>query len=471
MIAAIVRWWASFYHPRSPMYLVYMAQQVEYDPALFMTWIRKLPVIHKTQQRKSLEATTRSALLVVAMYLMVIALVSISLLSGNFVVLIFVFALSPLLLTTTLIAFLAIGQQFNSLHRKKKYREAGELFKKLNATKIAILGSYGKTTAKEILHTLLSSKYNVAATPGNQNVLISHARWISLIDKDNNDFLVIEFGEFKSGDIASMSQMIKPDLAIITGYAPNHLDSYGSEEELKKDLASIQDYVDLDHIYVENTVAEKLAIDPKTYTKNNILGWRVESIEISIDSTTFTITKGDKKEVLQVGLIGAHLVPIIVLSCVIALEYSGLQWGDIRQALLQLKPHPHRMQPRLVNGAWIIDDTYNGNIEGVRAGLDLLASLHAKRKTYVTPGLVEQGDKTEQVHTEIGKLIAESNPDRVILMENSVRSFVEMSLKKAGYSGEVVIEQSPKSYYESLEHRLAVGDLVLMQNDWTDNYN
>jgi UDP-N-acetylmuramyl pentapeptide synthase len=128
------------------------------------------------------------------------------------------------------------------------------------------------------------------------------------------------------------------------------------------------------------------------------------------------------------------------------------------------------MYPRATHGAWIIDDTYNGNIDGMRAGLALLDELPAKRKIYVTPGLVDQGVETESVHVELGKLIAQSNPDRVVLMKNSVTDFISKGMEKEGYKGEVRIEQDPLNFYLNIEHFVAAGDLVLMQNDWTDNY-
>jgi UDP-N-acetylmuramoyl-tripeptide--D-alanyl-D-alanine ligase len=112
------------------------------------------------------------------------------------------------------------------------------------------------------------------------------------------------------------------------------------------------------------------------------------------------------------------------------------------------------MEPKPLNGAWIIDDTYNGNIEGMRAGLELLKELPAKKRIYVTPGLVEQGEKTENVHTELGRLIAAAAD----------------SLQANGYQGTVQIESDPLNFYENLQYGLAAGDVVLMQNDWTDNY-
>jgi UDP-N-acetylmuramoyl-tripeptide--D-alanyl-D-alanine ligase len=128
------------------------------------------------------------------------------------------------------------------------------------------------------------------------------------------------------------------------------------------------------------------------------------------------------------------------------------------------------MQPYQLSGAWIIDDTYNGNLEGIGAGTRLLKDLDAKRKLYVTPGLVDQGEQTESVHNKVGQLIAESQPDVVVLMRNSVTEYIKAGLKEGKFSGELRIEDNPLEFYTNLSHFIASGDLVVMQNDWTDNY-
>ena len=127
------------------------------------------------------------------------------------------------------------------------------------------------------------------------------------------------------------------------------------------------------------------------------------------------------------------------------------------------------MRPYQLSGAWIIDDTYNGNIEGMKAGLALLKDLEAKRKIYVTPGLVDQGAEEKRVHRELGEAIADASPDKVILMRHSVTPFILDGLRD--FKGELIVEDDPLDFYANLDKFVAAGDLVLMQNDWPDNYN
>jgi len=135
----------------------------------------------------------------------------------------------------------------------------------------------------------------------------------------------------------------------------------------------------------------------------------------------------------------------------------------------KVRPFEHRMDPRPMHGAWIIDDTYNGNSQGVAAGLAFLKKSGARRRVYVTPGLVEQGSKTQEVHEEIGARIA-SSVDVVVLMQNSVTEYIKAGLKKRNFKGKLLEVSDPLQFYTNLDQFVAAGDIVLMQNDWTDNY-
>jgi UDP-N-acetylmuramyl pentapeptide synthase len=160
-----------------------------------------------------------------------------------------------------------------------------------------------------------------------------------------------------------------------------------------------------------------------------------------------------------------------VLAAVVAIANElGLSSEQIVAGVAKTAPYPHRMNPYPLQGAWVIDDSYNGNIDGIQAGTALLASLPAKRKIYVTPGLVEQGDLKETVHQQLGEYIATAEPDMVVLMKNSVTQTIMQGLHKAGYAGEVRIEDNPLEFYTNIAQFVAAGDIIMLQNDWTDNY-
>jgi UDP-N-acetylmuramoyl-tripeptide--D-alanyl-D-alanine ligase len=200
-----------------------------------------------------------------------------------------------------------------------------------------------------------------------------------------------------------------------------------------------------------------------------VLGWKVSKVAVDLDGTSFTMQRGQEKMELHSKLLGRHQVGPLALAAALAVDF-GIKLATIKAAIAKTAPFEHRMQPYKLGGAWIIDDTYNGNLEGIRAGTRLLHELSGKRKIYVTPGLVDQGKTSAGIHTEIGRLIARSNPDIVVLMQHSVTKYIEKGLREADYKGEVVVESDPLNFYNNLKAFVAHGDVVMMQNDWPDNY-
>lgn len=338
-----------------------------------------------------------------------------------------------------------------------------------SAAKIAVLGSYGKTTMKELLSTVLSEGKKVAKTPGNKNVLISHARWVNSALKGDEEVLIFEYGEAEPGDITRLAGFSNPTFAVITGIAPAHMDSYPTLDAIVDDFASISDFVDSKNTFINNQELLTSKIHGAVYDSTGLAEWKVSTPSFSFHGTDFTIKNDQEVLHLHTNLLGSHNIGPIVAVVAIA-KQLGLQNEQIIAGVAKTAPFEHRMQPRQLHGAWIIDDTYNGNIEGMRAGLELLGVLPAKRKIYVTPGLVDQGTETESVHLELGQLIALASPDKVVLMQNSTTAYIQQGLDAGKYSGEVAIESNPLEYYTNLEHYLAAGDVVMLQNDWPDSY-
>lgn len=460
---------------KAPWSLVYMLQQVEYNPWKFVAWLKPIPDLGKIKRRGELVITNRVRLMLFISYgswLLVLILVIYLFSSIHSALVLALVVLMPLASILSLfITTLALQKLVVNPTQAKEISAAKRKLETMQAVKIAVLGSYGKTTMKELLVTILGEGKRVAATPGNKNVLISHARWVTKHLKGDEEVVIFEYGESKPGDISVLGQFSEPNVAVITGLAPAHLDGYPSLHAIAQDLATIGQFTDPGAIYI-NAQAESLhsLVKGNYYDTKGIGDWTVSDVAISLEGTTFTLNKKGEKLELYSGLLGEHQIGPICAAVAIA-KNLGIDDEDIIRGVAATKPYQHRMQPRHLHGAWLIDDTYNGNIEGMRAGLRLLKALPGKRKIYVTPGLVDQGEQTQAVHETLGTLIAEAQPDRTVLMKNSVTTFIKSGLEKGGYRGEVVIEPDPLDYYGNLEHFLAAGDIVLLQNDWPDSYS
>jgi len=472
----------SLYSWRYPVTLVYMLQSTEYQVKPYLSWYWHTTNFSKIMYRRTLDRTKAARLLLLALRLgmllqIALGILCIALWFQHKLVGGWEFGAALLIATPVVWAhIIAVPLFFGRLlivkpRQRKLIKRAEKMFRENTVTKIAVAGSYGKTSMKELLLTVLSEGKKVAATPANKNVSISHARFATKLTGDE-DILIIEYGEAAPGDVARFAKLTHPTHAIITGVAPAHLDHYKTVHAAGTDIFSVakvikgdQVYVNTESSYTEGFMKERY----QAYDQKGALGWKVSDVKINLDGTRFTLKKGKRTLRLHSGLLGRHQIGPLSLVAALAAEF-GLTDEQIERGINKTKPFEHRMQPYELGGAWIVDDTYNGNIEGIRVGTELLKELPGKRKIYVTPGLVDQGAETEAVHEEMGRLIAEAKPDIVVLMQHSVTPFIQKGLSQNGYEGDVQTVADPLAFYQNLSLFVAAGDLVLMQNDWTDNY-
>lgn len=470
----------SFSYPRT---IVYMLQSTEYQPRPYLAWYWRTHDFAAVMRRRDLALTKPAKLLLMGIFvgMALHAMVGVAAVAFGWyahhpwlaIAGVCFILLYPFLWAHLIVVPLLLGRWLIIIPKQRKLiRDSEIIFANHPATKVAIAGSYGKTTMKELLFVVLSEGKKVAATPANKNVAISHAYFARRLHGDE-DILLIEYGEGAPGDVTQFATTTHPTIGIITGLAPAHLDRYKTVQAAGEDIFSLASYLHDKQVYVsgENDLLRNF-IKPNhhVYSQASVLDWRISDITVGLDGVRFTMRRSKETMHLASKLLGRHQVAPLALVAALAREL-GLSKLQIETGVAKTQPYEHRMQPRTIGGAWIIDDTYNGNIEGVRVGLTLLKELSAdRRKIYVTPGLVDQGAETESVHVSMGQLIADAAPDIVVLMKNSVTAHILEGLNDRQFKGEVKIADDPLRFYTNLDQFVASGDVVLLQNDWTDNY-
>jgi UDP-N-acetylmuramoyl-tripeptide--D-alanyl-D-alanine ligase len=459
-----------------------MLQSSEYDIRKYLSWYWTTQDFSKVRIRGNLKKTSAAKILLIsvvfiALLEVLIGIYCVYLWKNNQLFAGWTFGLALILGYPIIIANLIIVPLFIarillvSPSNNRKIIKSEKIFKDFKGEKIAIVGSYGKTSMKELLVSVLGDYKNIAFTPGNKNVAISHANFAFNL-KGDEDILLIEYGEGAPKDVELFARITHPTRAIITGLAPAHLDKYKTLMAAGEDIFSVSNFLNEDKVYVNQESSDTSSfLKPKfnLYNRSGIGSWKVGEIKNSLEGISFKMSNGKTTLKLASKLIGRHHIGALVLVASLALEL-GLSEDQVINGISNTKPYEHRMQPYQLNGATIIDDTYNGNIEGIKAGTELLSELDAKKKFYVTPGLVDQGKETKSVHEKMGEFIAKSDADTVVLMKNSVTHFIEAGLKKGGYDKKVIIEKNPLKFYKNLDQFVASGDVVLMQNDWPDQY-
>ena len=343
-----------------------------------------------------------------------------------------------------------------------------------NLEKIAITGSFGKTSVKNFLATILQQKFNVLATPKSFNTPMG----ISLATKELDetyDCFVAEFGARRVGDIKRLMRIVKPNIAVLTGINEQHLETFRSYDNIIKEKCRILDVhggfcVVNDEL--RDVVAEKLknAADTRVvyagFDENSEI--RAENIAVSENGSTFDLIVENERYFAKTRLIGLHNVKNLLLAVGVAYGL-GVEIPYILQGIELAEPVPHRMELILGDGIKIIDDSFNGNPTGAKCALDTL-KLFDGRKVVLTPGLVELGKKEKYVNFELGKYMA-GVADLVLLVGARRTDPIKRGLLENGYAGEIHIYKSLSNAEADFENRLRVGDTLLILNDLPDIYD
>lgn len=353
-----------------------------------------------------------------------------------------------------------------------------------NLIKIAITGSFGKTSVKNILTTILNKKYKTYCTPYNYNTPMGICRAVNELPEDCEVF-VAEMGARNTGDIAELCQIVEPDYGIVSGVGTQHLASFKSQENVYLTKKELNDYLEKsggkgivfngDNAYTEKMYEESIVGDKTliSYSRCENVGKkvtqiRVDNAEYCSDGLEFDLYIGAQKAHCKTRLIGKHNLNNI-LMCV-ALAYKlNLNIVQISEGIEELSPVEHRLEVcKLNNGITIIDDSYNSNFDGAKIAVETLG-LFKGRKVVATQGLVELGREQIKQNFELGECIAEIANIAILIGIN--REDIRMGMLAKGFCDKnIYTVEHLDNAKELFAKMLKEGDVLLIQNDLPDNY-
>lgn len=370
---------------------------------------------------------------------------------------VFALLLIPLVLFSNLVSKL-----YETPHNKKFVKKAKQKLAAAHIKVIGITGSYGKTSVKQILAGILSKKFRVLSTPRSHNTPLGLALSINGGDLENYDVFIAEMGARNLGDIAELCEMCPPDISVITGICPQHLESFLSLENIVKAKGEIL-----------AATKEKAVIAPdcfglfESYPCVKIKPDCVSEIECGSFGGRFTLTLGGKSATVTTRLLGRHAVDNIALAATVCFEL-GMSLEEIKEAVEELDFVEHRLQLIESNGVNILDDGYNSNIKGAEAAIETL-KYFGGGKIAVTPGLVELGILEESENRALGEKLA--GLDCVILVGDTlVKPVKEGYLAAGGDAEKLHTAPTLDKAQEILKGVIKTGDTVLFLNDLPDIY-
>lgn len=341
--------------------------------------------------------------------------------------------------------------------------------------KIGITGSYGKTSVKEILKVILSEKYKVSATPLSYNTPLGISKTVKRFDGSEEVFIA-EMGARRVGDIKKLTEIVSPNIAVITGVVCQHLETFNKVENIKKTKYElIENMVDGKAVFsCDNSHTREMF---KKCKKPSVLaGLNVKSnphvyasdIKVSENGTTFTLHIGENSASCSTLLLGKHNVSNICLAVAVA-DMLGLTISEISSAISRIQPVKHRLELIKSNGLYILDDSYNANPEGVKGALDVLKTFKGN-KYVVTPGIVELGFMENEKNIEFGKLLSKI-ANGVILVGRARALKIREGLLESGYNADnIYMVASLEEAKNKISEIAKEGDAVLFENDLPDKY-
>lgn len=472
----MLKYWLTRYRLDYPRSLVYMLQASEYNIGDYLKWYHRTHDFRHVEKRKKLVHTPKAILLLAFCWLLALFLIaqSIALLGTRAL---YVLPIVVLFLLPAILAYgLLIPLMFITFLLQKPaeffiIRHAGGRLASHKAVKIGVAGSFGKTTMREILKTVLSEGKKTAASPENWNTPLGISRFIRTL-KGDEEVLIFELGEYYPGDVKKLCNLVRPDIGVITGVNEAHLEKFWSLRWTTATIFELADYLGGKTTCVngESEHARNAARPGHiVYDREHVGEWKIEHSRTGLGGTSFTMTKGDQKLDLYSSLLGLHQIGPLSAAVDLALSL-GLSPDQVKSGIRKTKPFDHRLEPKTdASGGITLDDSYNGNPDGVKVVIEFLASLPGRR-WYVTPGLVEMGPRSEAVHKEIGRQLAKAGIENVVLIRNSVTPYIEHGLQEGSYTGKILRFDDALKAFAALPHLTAQGDVVLLQNDWPDQY-
>ena len=335
---------------------------------------------------------------------------------------------------------------------------------------IAITGSSGKTTTKEMAANIISQARPVLKSEGNFNNLIGVPLTIFRMG-EGYEAAILELGTNHPGEIARLTEIAKPDIGLITNIGEAHLEGLKDLESIRKEKT------DLFRVMNDRGIAIFNADDPSIMLDTH---WRGSQITFGIRNNAlvrathirkereqgvcFILRIGDTSREIAMNVLGEHHVynALAAAACAWSL---GISRELICQGLMSFKPVSGRMEiVRLGNGAFLLNDTYNANPISVRGALAALKDLKGESRSVVVLGdMLELGEHSERLHEEIGALIAETGVDRAILKGQYSGSVKKGAVKSGMRPDRITVEGDPEIVAAQVNSAVGKGDWVLVK--------
>ena len=351
---------------------------------------------------------------------------------------------------------------------------ASEYLSQFRLHRLAVTGSVGKTTTKEMLAKALSSKYNTVHTQGNLNTHLGLCLTAFLAD-EKTEAVVFEMGMDRSGEIAEYCKWVLPEIAIITNVGTAHLERLGTREAIAAAKLEIVREMSENHVLVFNVDSDYLSLEEVSAAagnrcilcpvgKSETARYQISDIDdFGEEGIQFTLREAQNatSERLALSLLGVHNAMNAALA-VAAGSFLGISMRQSKEALAMLQSTNRRLDLEVLGDIRMIDDTYNAGPDSMRAALDTLAKLDGKRKVAVLADIMELGSYEEEGHLSVGRYVAAKGIDILIAIGKNAKYYAKGALE-AGGSIKVSHYDTKEEALPNVLSIISPGDILLIK--------
>lgn len=326
---------------------------------------------------------------------------------------------------------------------------------------VAITGSYGKTSVKDMLAVLLKDSL---APKGSCNTPLGITQFVNATDLTGVKYLILEFGARQKGDIAELCKLFKPTYGIVTGICPQHLSTFKTLENVVATKRELVDNLPPNGLCVLNQSDERVRDFANYGTCAKFFsfdGVQIRHIATNFDGTQLQITVNGDTEIVHLPQISDYVVDTFAMCLQMTLRLN--QNIDVTVARAnKIVQTPHRMQLYRGANCYILDDSYNGSITGVSSCCKTLSKFDCT-KVVITQGLVECGKQRRELNVECGKLLGNACDVAVVLGNNSkhlVEGLLATNCK--------ILHATSLNQAVQIATKHVNGGILLFQNDLPD---
>lgn len=303
---------------------------------------------------------------------------------------------------------------------------------------IAVTGSVGKTTTKDMMASVLSQRFNVLKTEGNLNNDIGLPQMIFRLEEEHQ-CAVLELGMNHPGEIRYLAEIVRPMLVVITNIGDAHIENLGSRENTLAAKCEVFEYLDPDGAVIVN--GDDILLRPlkDKLSQRVIFCGEAEDCDLKVEaadtSSGYDVRlefglRGEDAEIV-IPAAGRHMIYPALFSAAAAMGF-GISMKQIRQGISEFAPSKMRMNVKeLTNGITLLDDAYNANPQSMKASLEVLKERRSVKRVAVLGDMLELGELSESAHRGIGETCAECGVD-LLLTQGEAAAFISEAAAERG---------------------------------------